>query len=120
MSILLCSQVFGSAFSDPGVPDDEQMIWRITKQGREPTLSTVIWHIRTVDGKQLYEITVDSGERKREEYMLDKSGLRLIRANVRSETEEGLSRTKIEAKGNRQKLAHEFKGLLEVGFTGVR
>ena len=110
--MLFCKNVFGSAFSDPEVPDGEQIIWRTTKQGGKSFLSTVTWRIRTVDDEQLYEINVDSIEQGKAEYVLDKSDLQLIRADIQSKSEEGMSRIKIESKGNRQKLSHDLAGKL--------
>jgi len=109
VTISLSVEAFGSVFSDPGIPDGEQIVWRAIRPNRGPRLSTVTWCIKDRDGKPVYEITVDSGERKQGKYIIDKSDLRLIWVNVVEQTDEGESEVTIEAIGDHQYLVHNFK-----------
>jgi len=44
MAILLETGAFGSVFSDPGVPDGEQFVWRGIRDGKPTVISTVTWN----------------------------------------------------------------------------
>jgi len=89
--ILLETEVFCSVLSDPGIPNGEQIVWRVTVRDREPKFSTITWYVKDRDGKSIYEITEDSGERKQAKYIIAKSDLRLIWAYILRSTEDGKS-----------------------------
>ena len=107
ITILLETEVSCSVLKDPGIPDGEQIVWRVTREKDDGILfGTITWHIKDRDGKPVYEITEDGGERKQGKYVIDRSDLRLIWAHVIRETDEGKSEATIEVRGNRQYLVH--------------
>jgi hypothetical protein len=107
--ILLSVEAFGSVFSDPGVPDGEQIVWRWSRHDEEPTFSTVTWRVKDRDGKPVYEITTDSGQRKQGKYIIGRSDLRLVWVHVVQSTEKGKSEITIEARGDHQYLIHDYQ-----------
>jgi len=109
IAISLGVEASGSVFSDPCIPDGEQIVWRSIRPNRGPMLSTVTWHIKARDGNPVYEITTDSGDRKQGKYIVGKSDLRLVWVNVVEQTEEGESEVTIQAIGDHQYLVHDFK-----------
>jgi hypothetical protein len=111
--ILLGTEVCCSVLSDPGIPDGEQTVWRATKRDSEPELSTVTWRIKDRNGEPVYEITVDSGERKQAKHIIDKSDLRLIWAYVLRDTEDGESEATITVNDENQYLTHNYKNRRE-------
>jgi hypothetical protein len=107
ITVLLETEVSCSVLKDPGVPDGEQIVWRITKEKDDGILfGTITWHIKDRDGKPVYEIIEDGGERKQAKYIIDKSDLRLIWAHVIREGKDGRSEATIEVTGDRQCLVH--------------
>ena len=106
ITILPENEAFCSVLKDPGIPDGEQIVWRVIKKDGEVSLAIVTWHIKDRDGKPVYEITEDAGERKQGKYIIDRSDLRLIWAHVVRETDEGKSEATLEVRGNRQYLVH--------------
>ena len=109
ITILSEAKAPGSIFSDPGVPDGEQTIWRVTKRDSEPELSTITWRVKDRDGKPVYEITEDSGERKQAKYNIDRCDLRLIWGHIVRDTEDGKSEATVEVRDEYQYLIHNFK-----------
>lgn len=107
--ILLETGVYCSVLSDPGVPDGEQIVWRVTKDDSEPEFSTITWRVSEWHGKPVYEITLDSDERKHGKYIIDKSDLRLIQAHVLRDTEDGISEVNVVTDDEYQYLIHNFK-----------
>lgn len=101
---------FASVLSDPHVPDGEQIIWRVTKQGREPVLSTITWNAENWDGRLAYKITIDSGMRKQAEYIIGKSDLRLVYARIKRNNEKGISDIIVKAIGEKQYMTCDFNG----------
>ena len=110
IAVLLESEAPASILSDPGVPDGEQIVWRVTKEGRKPRFSVVTWNVRDRDGRPVYEITADSGERKQANYIIDKSSLRLIALHVLRNDHRGRSDIAIEVNEGRQYLGYDFNG----------
>lgn len=117
ISLLLCfvlvvvfleTETLAAVLRDPGIPDGEQIVWRAIKKNREPVFSISTWHVRDRDGRLVYEITTDSGERKQAKYIMDKSDLRLISAHVLRNDRRGRSEVNIEVKGDQQYLTYEF------------
>ena len=117
--IALCSVLFtvslehkalASIFSDPNVPDGEQILWRVTKQGKEPVFSTITWNTENRDDRPVYRITTDSGERKQAEYIIDRADLRLMYARIQRNNEKGKSDIIIKISGNDQYLTCDFNG----------
>ena len=109
IAVLLGAEAFSSVFSDPGIPDGEQIVWRSVRPDRDPILSIVTWHIKERDGKPVYEITTDSGEKKQGVFVIGKSDLRLIWAHVLENTKEGKSEIIIQVKDDHQYLVHDFR-----------
>lgn len=109
MAILSSVDARGAVLSDPGVPDGEQIVWRWTRPDDKPTLSIVTWRVKDVKDRCVYEISVDSGERKQGKYIIDKSDLRLIRADVAENVKEGKYKVTIEVRDGNQYLIQEFK-----------
>jgi hypothetical protein len=108
-TILLEPKASGSVLSDPGVPDGEQIVWRVISSDKEPTFSIITWRVKGRDGKLMYEITEDSGERKQAKYIIDKRDLRLIWGHIVRDTEDGKSEITIEVKDEHQYLVHDFR-----------
>ncbi len=109
ITILLETGASCSVLKDPGVPDGEQIVWRVTKEKDDGiSFATITWHIENRDGKPVYEVTEDAGERKQAKYIIDKSDLRLIWAHVVRETDDGKSEATIEVRGDRQYLVHNY------------
>ncbi len=108
IAVLLESEASASVLSDPDVPDGEQIVWRVTREDREPRFSITTWHIQDKDGRQVYEITIDSGEIKQAKYIIGKSDLRLISAHVLRTNYRGKSEVTIEVKGERQHLIYSL------------
>ena len=106
---LLEFNTFGSTFSDPGVANGEQIVWRGITPDKKTILSTVTWRVKDKNGKPVYEITTDSGSKKYGRYIIDKSDLRLIWVHVLEETKDGKSEITIESKDDHQYLIHNFK-----------
>ena len=106
ITILPENEASCSVLTDPGIPDGEQIVWRVIKKDGEISFATVTWHIKDRDTKPVYEITEDAGERKQGKYIIDKSDLRLIWAHVVRETDEGKSEATLEVRGDRQYLVH--------------
>jgi hypothetical protein len=106
---LLGTNAPGSIFSDPNVPNGEKYIWRGTMPDQEPIVSTVTWTVRSGEGRPMYEITTDAGERKKGIYILDKSDLRLISTHVIEQTADGKFELDITVKNGRQYMVSEFK-----------
>ena len=111
--ILLETEAFGSIFADPNVPDGEQYIWRATKRDKEPIISTVTWRVSSGEGRPMYVITTDSGERKYGEYIIDKSDLRLIGVNATEKTKDGKFEIAIAVRNGRQYMVSEFKNKIK-------
>lgn len=107
--ILLETEVFCSVLSDPGIQNGEQIVWRATRRDRKPEFSIITWYVKDKDGKPVYEITADSGERKQAKYIIAKSDLRLIRAYILRSTEDGKSEATITVDDKHQYLIHNFK-----------
>ncbi len=107
--ILLEAEAFGSILADPNVPDGEQYIWRATMPDEEPYSSVVTWRVTSGEGRPMYVITTDSGERKYGDYVIDKSDLRLIGVNVTEKTRDGKFEIAIAARNGRQYMVSEFK-----------
>lgn len=99
----------GAVITDPGVPDGEQIVWRVTRRDKEPEFTTITWRSKDRNGKPVYEITTATGERKQAKYVLDKHDLRLTWCQVLRDTEEGRSEVVIEVKDGYQHLTHDFK-----------
>ena len=73
VAVFLETETLASVLRDPGIPDGEQIVWRVTKKDGEPMFSISTWHVKDRDGRPVYEITTDSGERKQAKYIIDKS-----------------------------------------------
>ena len=109
ITILLEAEAPCSILSDPGVPDGEQIVWRVSRSDREPTFSIITWRVKDRGDKPVYEITEDSGERKQAKYIIDKCDLRLIWSHIVRDTEDGKSEVTIEVKDKYQYLVHDFR-----------
>ena len=101
---------FGSVFSDPDIPDGQQIVWQVTKEGKKKPASTITWRVGSRDGKQVYEITKDSESGKNSKFVISKSDLRLIEAQIHRSTEDGESQLTIKARGNHQYLNYVEDG----------
>ena len=99
-----------SIFSDPNVPDGEQILWRVTKQGKKPGFSTITWNTENRDGRPVYRITTDSGASKQAEYIIDRADLRLMYAHIKQNNENGKSDIIIKISGKDQYLTCDFNG----------
>jgi hypothetical protein len=106
LAILSAAGASGSVLKDPGVPDGEQIVWQATREGKKLTRTTITWHVKNRNGRQVYEITQDSGGRKHAKFVIDKSDLRLIEAEVLRDKEEGKSRIAIEVRNGKQYLSY--------------
>ena len=60
--VLSAIEVYGYVLKDPGIPDGEQIIWRVTRDGKPTRPSIITWRTGDIDGKPVYEITTDAGE----------------------------------------------------------
>ena len=107
------TEVYCSVLSDPGISNGEQTVWRAIKRDREPEFSTVTWRIKNRNGEPVYEITVDSDERKQAKYIIGKSDLRLIWAYILRDTEDGESEATITVNDENQYLTHNYKNKRE-------
>jgi len=102
--ILPVMRAYSSVLKDPGIPDGEQIVWRLTRDGKPTPPSIITWHVGDIDGRPVYEITTVSGERKQAKYVIDKADMRLIEAQVSRNNEKGKSKISIVIEGNRQCL----------------
>lgn len=93
--VLLTTEAYGYVLKDPGIPDGEQIIWRVTEAGEARGPSIITWRTGDIDGKPVYEITMDGGERKQARYIIRRADMRLIEAQVSRNTEEGRSTVSI-------------------------
>lgn len=109
MFVLLGTDALGAIFNDPNVPHGEQFIWRGILPDQDPIVSVVTWRVSSGEGRPMYEITSDSGERKQAKYIIDKSDLRLIHAHVVEQTREGKFEMTITVRSGRQYMVSEFK-----------
>ena len=96
----------GSVFSDPDIPDGQQIVWRVTKDGKKNSPSIITWRVKYRGGEQVYEITKDSIRRKNSKFVLSKSDMRLIEAEVRRDTADGRSRVNIRVEDDHQYLIY--------------
>jgi hypothetical protein len=95
--IVLAIGVYGSVLSDPGIPDGEQIVWQVTKEGRKTTPSVITWKAGDINGKPIYEVTTDAGEKKQARYVIDRANMRLIEAQVSRNNKDGKSEVIIKA-----------------------
>jgi len=109
MVILLGTETFGAIFNDPNVPDGEQFVWRGIMPDQDPIISTVTWRVSGGEGRPVYEITTDAGQRKQGKYIIDKSDLRLVHVHVIEQTKEGKFEMTITVRNGRQYMVSEFK-----------
>lgn len=105
-------EVLGSALRDPGVLDGEQIVWRWTNQEKGQVLSIMTWNIKNSNQNPVYEINLNSGNRKQAKYVIDKSDLRLVFADVSEEVKDGRYNLTIETRDGCQYLTNKFKGKL--------
>ena len=108
--ILPAFEVYGSVLSDPGIPDGEQIVWQVTKEGNKSTPSIITWKTGNLDGRPIYQVTTDTGKEKQATYIIDRSDMRLIEAKVFRNHEDGKSEVTIEAKGGNQYLVCKEEG----------
>ncbi|MFC1716240.1 hypothetical protein ACFL6S_21385 [Candidatus Poribacteria bacterium] len=108
IAALLEPEAPASILSDPDVPDGEQIVWRASKEGTEPAFSTITWNVKSRDGRLVYEISTDSGERKQAKHIIGKSDLRLISARVLRDNYRGNSEATIEVKKGHQHLTYSL------------
>jgi len=108
--IMISFGVEGLSFvlNDPGVPDGEQFVWRVTKEDEETGYSTITWHTRDRNGRPVYEIILDSGEQKQAKYVVNKCDLRLVWSHIVRITEDGRSEVTIEVKDKHQYLTFDL------------
>ena len=124
IGILPVLGAFGAIFNDPGVPDGEQFVWQVTREGVKFSPTIITWRVSSRDGKQVYKITEDAGDRKQAKFVIGKSDLRLIRAQVDRINEKGESKISVnimndcqyltyiegEKKPKRKKIGHRQDG----------
>ena len=110
MAILPFVNAFGAVLHDPGVPDGEKIVWRVNKEGSLRRPSTIIFYAKELNGRPVYEIVEDSGERKQAKYIIDRSDLRLIEAQLFRNTNKGPFKAKIDVRGKRQYLVYTKGG----------
>lgn len=87
--ILSSVEARGSVLSDPGVPNGEQIVWRVTRDGRKTTPSIITWKTENRNGRPVYEVTTNAGERKQARYIIDRADMRLLEAEVSRNNEKG-------------------------------
>lgn len=103
---LSVTEISASVFSDPGIFDGEQIVWCVTKKGSRRKPSIITWNEGQLDGKPVYEIIEDSGDRKRAKYIVNKSSLCLIKAEIFRSTNRGPFNADIKVKKKRQYLVY--------------
>jgi hypothetical protein len=104
--ILILSAIgsYGSVLSDPKIPDGEQIVWQVTKEGRNTTPSVITWKTGNINGKPVYQVTTDSGKRKYASYTIDRSDMRLLEAQVSRDSKNGKSQVTIRVENSCQYL----------------
>jgi len=107
--VLVRAEEPASAITDPGVPDGEQIVWRVSRRDKEPEFTTITWRAKNRDSRPVYEITTVTAERKQAKYAVDRRDLRLIWCRVLRDTEDGKSEVVIEVKDGYQHLTHDFE-----------
>ena len=107
--VLVRAEEPASGITDPGVPDGERTVWRVSTRDKEPEFTTITWSAKNSGGRPVYEITTVTGERKQAKYIVDRRDLRLIWCRVLRDTEDGKSEVVIEVKDGYQHLTHEFE-----------
>lgn len=99
---------YGSLFSDPNIPDGEQIVWRVTSQEEETKFSTITWRVKERGGDPVYEISLESA-RKKGIFFINRSDMRMVYAHVLEETEKGDSELTVEFRIRCQYLLHKFR-----------
>lgn len=105
---IFTGEILGAVLKDPKVPNGEQFVWRWKTSENRQFLSIITWKITTRDKKPVYEISLTSGERKKATYIIDKTNLRLIYADVYEVFPEGRCKFTIESKDEKQQLSYNF------------
>jgi len=106
MAIVSAVGASGSVLSDPDIPDGEQIVWSITNKSGKRSFTTITWIVKDRNGKPVYEITEDSGERKQAKYIVSKSDMLLMKAEILRTTGKGKFKADIEVKDGRQYLTY--------------
>ncbi len=88
-------EAHGYVLKDPGIPDGEQIIWRVTKEGEKTAPSIITWTKEDRNGKPVYKITADSEDGKQARYIINRADMRLIEAQISRNTGQGKSEVTI-------------------------
>ncbi|MFC1713738.1 hypothetical protein ACFL6S_08720 [Candidatus Poribacteria bacterium] len=95
VAILPVIGAYGYVLTNPGIPDGEQIVWLLTRDGKATVPSTITWKKANKGDRPVYEITTDAGEMKQARYVIDRTDLRLIEARVSRNGNEGKSKVTI-------------------------